>query len=96
MLQFVSTYVWEHEALLLKRHEDVPCPWIHSSQQDATAAGNVLWANFRHEGSIDDEWFTAFLLSYLTDRFKVRLLLSVLNSSKAVQVRLTTSMFCRQ
>lgn len=70
ILQFVSAYMWEHEAFLLKRHEDVPCPWI-PEKHDAATAGSILWAQFRHEGSIEDEWFTVFLLSHLTKRFKV-------------------------
>lgn len=71
IMRFVSPYMWEHEAFVLKRHEDAPCPWIERSQQQDATTGSILWAQFRHEGSIEDEWFTVFLLSYLTDRFKV-------------------------
>ena len=72
ILRFVSGYMWEHESFLLKRHEDAPCPWLERAQleQDPPPSG-VLWAQFRHEGSIEDEWFTAFLVTHLTDVFKV-------------------------
>jgi hypothetical protein len=83
MLQYLSVYMWEYEALILKKHEDFPCPWIQQSPVDDTTASRTLWAQFRHEGSIEDEWFTVFLLSYLTDRFKVCADTTMLTAARA-------------
>lgn len=70
ILRYTSVYMWEHEGFVLKRHEDAPCPWLERAQQDSPMPG-VLWAQFRHEGSIEDEWFTVFLVTRLTELFKV-------------------------
>eukprot|EP00892_Ulva_mutabilis_P010980 jgi/Ulvmu1/8254/UM041_0065.1 len=66
--KFNDQYIWEQDQLVLHTTQDMPCPW-HGALP-AFPDMQIMWSEICHCGSIDDEWFLVFLLSYITDHFK--------------------------
>lgn len=69
MTKYLDTYMWEQDRLVLNSHKDTVCPWQPSLPIDSET--EWMWSEINHCGSIEDEWFLAFLLSYITNVFKV-------------------------
>lgn len=72
----LADYVWARAPLALARHAERPCPWLRAADA-ADDLGDVdgrrvFWSLQAHDGSVDDEWFAAFLASSLTSAFPVR------------------------
>ena len=67
--KFLDEYIWEQDGFMLYSMRQTPCPWKCPLPNESQM--EYMWSEIHHCGSVEDEWFLVFLLSYITDLFKV-------------------------